>query len=473
MKHIHFVGIGGIGMSGIARVLLEMGYTVSGSDIKETRMTKKLEALGASCFIGHRGENLGDADTVVVSSAININNPEIMEARQKGVRIVRRAEMLGFLMKDRISIAVAGTHGKTTTTSMIATMLEYNKFDPTVVIGGELNDSGSNAKLGFDPYLVAEADESDASFLYLRPTKAVITNIDSDVNLNVMPYAACNFDYEQTMEKIVQNFQEFIRRMPDHGSVVLCYDNENVRKILPSIDKKITTYGFSPGADYQIDEVALAQFCSTSTVRFRGKPIGELRLRVPGRHNVLNALASTIIGLELGLDFNRIALSLLAYEGVQRRFQVLGERSGIMVVDDYAHNPSKIRAALHAARTGCRKRVIAVFQPHRYTRTRFLFEEFTESFYDADILIVTDIYSAGECPIVGVKGENLAAAIAKKAHHCDVVHVPKSDEILGYLRKIAMPGDIVITLGAGDICTVAGKFYSELAQSRLNYAATG
>lgn len=473
MKHIHFVGIGGIGMSGIARVLLEMGYKVTGSDLKESRILKKLETLGAKCYIGHRAENIGDADTVVVSSAISPNNPEIVEAQAKNVRILQRAEMLGHLMKNRVAIAIAGTHGKTTTTSMIATIFEYSGLDSTVVIGGELNDIGSNAKLGSDPYFVAEADESDASFLYLWPFMAVVTNIDSDVNLNVMPYVAYNFDYEKTMEKIIQNFEEFINRVPSDGSVVLCADNENVRKILPRIYRKRQTFGFSRDADYRADQVKLSMFCSSSIIQYKGKVIGELKLRVPGRHNILNALAATVIGFEVGLNFKEIKSALYLFEGVQRRFQMLGEVSGILVVDDYAHNPSKIKAALHGARTGWNKRVIAVFQPHRYTRTMFLFEEFTEAFYDADILIVTDIYSAGECPIVGVKGENLANMIKKKAKNLEVLYIPRSEDVLSYLHKISVSGDLVITLGAGDISKVAYKFCKELKKRELNYAATG
>lgn len=473
MRHIHFIGIGGIGMSGIARVLLELGHRVTGSDLKESRITKKLEMMGARCYIGHRAENIGDSDVVVVSSAIPSKNPEIVEARSRDIRIMQRAEMLGYLMKNRVGIAIAGTHGKTTTTSMISKVMTHNGLDPTVVIGGELNDTGSNARLGCDRYLVAEADESDASFLHLEPKISVITNIDSDVNLNVMPYCAYNFDYELTMKKIVQNFQEFIGRLPDNGKVVLCTESPNVQKILPGIAREPVTYGFSSSADYQAERVRLARFCSSSYVRYRGEVMGELCLQVPGRHNILNALAAIAIGREIGLTFEQAQTALGAFRGVQRRFQIIGEESGILIVDDYAHNPSKIKAALHAARTGSSRRVIAVFQPHRYSRTRFLFEEFSTAFHDADILIVTEIYSAGERPIVGIKGESLAEKIRSKSQDTQVVYIPRTEEVLSYLDKIASPGDLVITLGAGDICRTAEEFHHLLKKHALGYAATG
>ncbi|MDQ7822691.1 MAG: UDP-N-acetylmuramate--L-alanine ligase [Candidatus Eremiobacteraeota bacterium] len=473
MRQVHFIGIGGIGMSGIARVLLEKGYRVTGSDIRPSSMMRKLEDLGASCFIGHSGQNIGSADVVVVSSAIPEKNPELVEARRRQIKVVQRAEMLGFLMQSVYGIAVAGTHGKTTTTSMIAAVLEQNGLDPTVVIGGELNDIGSNARLGHDPYLVAEADESDASFLHLSPRMAVITSIDSDVNLNVMPYVACNYDYDLTMKKIIENFKAFIERLPGDGNVVLCIDNENVRNLYPSVGRRKISYGLSPDADIRAEEITLAEFCSTSKISFKGKLLGNLHLRVPGRHNVQNALAAIAIGLELGFSFEGIRKALHAFPGVQRRFQILGEASGVLVVDDYAHNPSKIKAALHAARTGWGKRVIAVFQPHRYSRTRFLFDEFSGAFNDADVLIVTDIYSAGEQPIVGMRGETLAEYIAQRAPHVEVLSIPKNDEVIAYLAQFAAPGDLVITLGAGDICRVAEKLCERLNMRHIQYAATG
>lgn len=464
--------MGGIGMSGIAKVLLEMGYTVSGSDLKVSHMLKKLELLGARCFIGHSADNVGDADVVVISSAIPEKNPEIVEARRRDIPVIQRAEMLGVLMRDKNGIAVAGTHGKTTTTSMIAAVLEHNGLDPTVVIGGELNDIGSNAKLGKDHYLIAEADESDASFLNLNPRIAVVTNIDSDVNMNVMPYAACNYDYESTMSVITQNFIRFISKVPDNGVVVLCTDNDRIREILPEVKCQAITYGLE-GGDIHVKDVSLHEFCSTSTVVYQGEVLGRLELRVPGRHNIQNALAAIAIGLRLGLSFKGIADALWSFEGVQRRFQILGEVNGVRVVDDYAHNPSKIKAALHAARTGSRRRVVAVFQPHRYSRTRFLFNEFTGAFNDADVLVITDIYSAGEPPVVGIRSEILADAIAKASPHLKVVHIPRCDDVLPYLLKTSEEGDLVITLGAGDVCKVAEKLHYQMKKSDLELVATG
>ncbi len=459
MRHIHFIGIGGIGMSGIAKVLLEMGYTVTGSDIKPSRMAKKLELMGAKCSIGHQAGNVGNADAIVISSAIPEHNPEIQEARRRDIRIMQRAEMLGYLMSCRMGIAVAGTHGKTTTTSMIAAVMEHNALNPTVVIGGELNDIGSNAKLGRDTYLLAEADESDASFLHLIPRIAVITNIDSDVNLNVMPYAACNFNYDRTMEVVKENFRHFAAGVPDEGKVVLCIDNELVRTFLaPRVRRKIT-YGFHPDADIQARDMELVRFSSRAEVYYRGKLMGTLVLKVPGRHNIQNALAAIAVGMELGLSFDAISSALYAFEGVQRRFQILGESAGVLVVDDYAHNPQKIMAALHAARTGARNRVVAVFQPHRYSRTRFLLDEFAGAFHDADEIIVTDIYPAGEEPIVGIKGEIVADRIREKVRNARVIHIPRIDDLVPYLLDITREGDIVITLGAGDICKVAEKLH--------------
>jgi UDP-N-acetylmuramate--alanine ligase len=473
MRHIHFVGIGGIGMSGIAKVMLEMGYKVSGSDLKASHMTKKLELLGARCFIGHDGQNIGDADALVVSSAIPEKNPELVEARRRNIRVLQRAEMLGYLMGSKIGIAVAGTHGKTTTTSMIAKVLEYNGLNPTVVIGGELNDIGSNAKLGRDSYLLAEADESDASFLNLTPRIAVITNIDSDVNLNVMPYSRCNYDYDATMKTIVENFIEFIDKVPDDGLVVLCRDNASIREILPGIKKRCITYGLDEEADLRAENISLESFGSTCTVKFRGETLGRLELRVPGCHNILNALASFAVAMELGFSFKGMRDSLSDYLGVQRRFQILGEVNGVMVVDDYAHNPSKIRAALHGARTGGRKRIVAVFQPHRYSRTRFLFKEFLEAFEDADVVIVTDIYAAGEQPIVGVRAERIVEDLRQRWPEKHFIHVPRIEEVITYLHQSTRSGDLVITLGAGDICKAAEKFYYQIKKSELNFAATG
>ena len=455
--HIHFVGIGGIGMSGIARVLLDLGYSVSGSDLRCTRLTEQLKERGATIFEGHRATNVRDADMIVVSSAIRPDNPEIVAAREAGMPIYQRAQMLGYLMRSRYGIAIAGTHGKTTTTSMIALLLEYNEMNATVVVGGELNDIGSNAKLGTDRYLVAEADESDASFLHLEPSLAVITNIDSDVNLGAEAFRDAGYDYDKVMTRVVECFEAFLARLPSNGLAVLCTDNERVRSILPRVKRRVVTYALDYPADFTAREVRLEEFHSSCMVYYREKRLGHLHLQVPGRHNIQNALAAIAVGMELGIKFQDVRKALEAFCGVQRRFQVYGEHSGILVVDDYAHNPAKVKAALHSARTGWKKRVIAVFQPHRYTRTRFLYEEFLGVFDQADRLIVTDIYAAGEEPIVGVKAENLADDIRNRGGHPDVIHMKTLNEVVDYLEHNLKPGDLVLTLGAGDVNTVAQK----------------
>jgi len=463
-QRVHFVGIGGIGMSGIARVLLQMGWTVSGSDLKQSQLTANLQDLGATIFIGHAAENVANADIVVLSSAIKPTNPEVVAAQERSLPIYGRAELLGFLMRQRFGIAIAGTHGKTTTTSMIAILLEANDLRPTVLIGGEVNDIGSNAKLGVGPHLVAEADESDASFLDLDPKIAVITNVDSDVNLSAPPFAGLNFDYEATMQKINEMFLEFMHRVPQDGKLVLCWDQDNLRTLIPQVDRPYVTYGLEPGADLTATHICLEGFGSTSCLTLRGQEVGILRLRVPGRHNIQNALAAIAVGLEVGLPLARILAVLESFEGVQRRFQILGEYGGVTVVDDYAHNPAKVKAALHAARSGARGRVIGVFQPHRYTRTKFLAHEFATSFEDADVLLVTDIYSAGEVPIVGVKSEMVMELVRRHGKPLQIVHTPGQKEVIDYCTRECLDGDVVITLGAGDVGSWGARLCDFLAQ---------
>ncbi len=463
MKHVHFIGIGGIGMSGIAQILISKGYTVSGSDLKRSHITDRLALAGASVYVGHSAANVFGADTVVISSAISEKNPELAFARENGLEVMQRAQVLGFLMQTQKGIAVAGTHGKTTTTSMISSVMRYNKLDPTVVVGGELASISSNASIGSGSYLVAEADESDASFLHLSPMHAIITNIDSDVNLNVEPYASCHNDYEQVMKTISRVFLEFTDRVCDGGAIVLCSDSEYVRKILPSISRPYITYGIKHDADFRAEDIVLSDYCSVSRIYCKSSFLGELKLRVPGRHNVQNALACIAICMEIGLDFDAIAAALEVFGGLKRRFDVLGNMNGIMVVDDYAHNPSKLRAAVHAAKTGNAKRVIAVFQPHRYSRTRFLMNELSEAFYEADILVVADIYSAGEKVDPEINSSDLASLIKKKSPNVDVHYIPERKDILHWLLANAEKGDVVITLGAGDICNVSEMFYSKLS----------
>lgn len=463
-QNVHFIGVGGIGMSGIARVLLEMDWRVSGSDLKSSSITGGLEEMGARIFVGHRPENVEGADIVVLSSAIPEDNPERKEAERRGLEIVERSQMLAFLMRQKFGIAVAGTHGKTTTTSMIAKILDHAQLRPTVIIGGEVNDIGSNAKLGGGHHLIAEADESDASFIYLEPKIAVVTNIDADVNLSAAPFKDLNFDSERTLARVEEMFGIFAERLPEDGRLVLCWDHPRVRALGGRIDRPQLTYGLEEGADLTVRHLQLDGLKSQCEVVYRGENLGRLQLKVPGRHNVSNALAAIAVGLELGLSIVSILRALSAYEGVQRRFQILGETGGVTVVDDYAHNPQKVAAALHAAKVAVAKtggRVLAVFQPHRYTRTKFLFEDFSNSFSEADVLLVTDIYSAGETPILGLRVEHLVEAISGKSPGVEIYHTPGEGDVLRRLSLLARPGDLVITLGAGDVGKWGDRFLSQ------------
>lgn len=460
-QHVHFIGIGGIGMSGIARVLLEMGWKVSGSDLRSSSITGGLEEMGARIFVGHRAENISGADVVVLSSAIPNENPELQEAVRRDLKLISRSEMLSFLMRQKFGIAVAGTHGKTTTTSMIAKVLEAASLRPTVIIGGEVNDIGSNAKLGGGYHLVAEADESDASFIHLEPKIAIVTNIDSDVNLSAKPFCDLGFDSDATLTRVQEMFEIFANRVPSDGRLVLCWDHERVRKLASKVDRPILSYGLDEGADVTVRDLVLDGLNCRADVVVHGEVLGKLDLHVPGRHNVANALAAFCVGLEVGIPAEDILSALRGYDGVQRRFQVLGEINGVTVVDDYAHNPQKVAAALHAARTAVAKtggRVVAVFQPHRYTRTKFLYDEFCSSFQDSDVLLVTDIYSAGEPPILGLRAEALAADILKTTPQVETYHTPKESDVVHRLDLLCRPGDLVITLGAGDVGRWGSRF---------------
>ena len=467
-QHVHFIGIGGIGMSGIARVLLEMDWKISGSDLKSSSITGGLEEMGARIYVGHRAENVVDADIVVLSSAIPEENPELVEARRRGLHIIERSEMLAFLMKQKFGIAVAGTHGKTTTTSMVAKVLDLADLRPTVIIGGEVNDIGSNAKLGGGTHLVAEADESDASFIHLEPQVAIITNIDADVNLSAAPFRDLNYESAATMGRVEEMFEIFARKVPDDGRLIMCWDHPRVRSLGAKVDLPKLTYGFHEDADLTIRDLQLDGLRCRGDVVYRGETLGALQLNVPGRHNVSNALASIAVGLTLGLPTATILAALAAYEGVQRRFQILGEAGGVTVVDDYAHNPQKVAAALHAAKTAIAKttgRVVAVFQPHRYTRTKFLFEDFCSSFSDCDILLVTDIYSAGESPILGLRVENLMDGITTHSSSVEAYHTPKEADVIRRLAMVTRPGDLVITLGAGDVGRWGSKFLAQASST--------
>lgn len=460
-QHVHFVGIGGIGMSGIARVLLEMGWKVSGSDLKSSSITGGLEEMGARIYVGHRAENVVEAEIVVLSSAIPNENPEVQEAYRRGLKIVQRCEMLAFLMRQKFGIAIAGTHGKTTTTSMVAKVLDAAALRPTVIIGGEVNDMGSNAKLGGGYHLVAEADESDASFIHLEPKIAIVTNMDSDVNLSAEPFRDLDYDAEETMVRVKEMFETFSNRLPQDGCLILCWDHERVRELATKVDRPKITYGFSPEADLTVKDLVLDGLKCRADVVFQGEVIGVLRLNVPGRHNVCNALAALAVGMSIGIPPVDCLAALAKYEGVQRRFQILGETNGVTVVDDYAHNPQKVAAALHAAKTAVAKtngRVVAVFQPHRYTRTKFLYDEFLTSFDDSDVLLVTDIYSAGEPPILGLRVENLVEDISRHSPQVEIHHAAKEIDVLRRLDSLCRPGDLVITLGAGDVGRWGSRF---------------
>jgi len=453
IERIHFVGIGGIGMSGIAEVLLNLGYKVSGSDLRASEITERLAGLGGEIFFGHARENVIQADVVVTSSAVHDDNPEVVEAHERLIPVIPRAEMLAELMRMKYGIAVAGTHGKTTTTSMVATVLSKGGIDPTIVIGGRLNSIGSNARLGQGQFLVAEADESDGSFLLLSPTIAVVTNIDAD-----------HLDFYSGIEEIKDTFVEFINKIPFYGLAVLCLDNGNVADILPRVRKRFTSYGLSAQADFRATEVRLSGFTTSFVAHHKGVRLGEITFSMPGAHNVLNALAAVAVAMELNIPFETIRDGFASFGGVGRRFQMKGGVNGIMVVDDYGHHPTEVRATLGAAKSGWDRRLVVVFQPHRYSRTKELFEEFVKAFHDADVLILTDIYPAGEAPIEGVSAEGLASSIRRHGQR-DVSWISDREKLCEHLERILQPGDILLTLGAGNVWQIG-----ETMLERLNAA---
>jgi UDP-N-acetylmuramate--alanine ligase len=450
IQHVHFVGIGGIGMSGIAEVLLNLGYQISGSDVKESEVTRRLQTLGCTVAYGHRRENVKEADVVVVSSAIRPGNPEVEVAEERLIPVIPRAEMLAELMRMKVGVAIAGTHGKTTTTSLIATVLAAGGLDPTVVIGGRLNSIGSNARLGQGDFLVAEADESDGSFLKLMPTLAVVTNIDPE-----------HLDHYRDIDEIKEAFLSFLNKIPFFGLAVLCLDHPNIQSLIPRLKKRFTTYGLTTQADFQAKEIEFDGLFTRFDVLHRNQEVGRLELRMPGLHNVYNALATVATAFELSIPFRVIQETLGDFGGIQRRFQIKGEKKGIMIVDDYGHHPVEIMATLRAARRGWKRRIVVVFQPHRYTRTQTLFNEFLKAFYDADVLVLTDIYPAGEDRIEGVEAKGLCDGIREYGHK-NVTYVPNKKEIVGHLLNVVAPGDLVITLGAGDIWQISEELVNRL-----------
>ena len=439
LRHIHLVGIGGTGMCGIAEVLLNLGYEVSGSDLQENEATERLARAGATIYIGHSADNLGQADVVVISSAIKEDNVEVVRAKALKIPVIPRAEMLAELMRMKYGIAVAGAHGKTTTTSMTALVLEAGGYDPTIIVGGRLNTIGSNAKLGEGDFIVAEADESDRSFLYLSPFIAVLTNIDEE-----------HLDHYGNLDEIKKTFINFANKVPFYCPVILCLDDPNLQSIIPGIERKIITYGFSPQADIQARDFNFVNFSSSSTLYAYGKKLGRLKLNVPGKHNILNALAATAVGLDLEISPRTIFTALENYTGTGRRFELKKIIQDIMIIEDYAHHPTEIKATLEAARTGWDKRLVVVFQPHRYSRLSRLMNEFATSFNQADILIITEIYPAGEDPINGVNGQALYEEI-KRFGHKNVIYEPVLTKLPDLLSSLLIPNDLLLVLGAGNI----------------------
>lgn len=455
-QHIHLVGIGGSGMSGIAEVLLTLGYKVTGSDQQASDTTRRLEELGGRIFIGHHESQIGEAQVVVISSAVSPQNPEVTAAKAKQIPVIPRAEMLAELMRLKFGVAIAGAHGKTTTTSMVANVLAQGGLDPTMVIGGKVNALGSHARLGRGELLVAEADESDGSFLRLSPTIIAVTNLDRE-----------HLDHYGSMERIYESFLEFINKVPFYGLAVLCADDQRLRGLFPNIVKRYYTYGLSESdgvtPDFRATDIVAKQGGSEFRAFFRTRNLGPFRLAVPGIHNVSNALAAIAIGVELDVPVDLIRKALAAFTGVERRFHIRGESNGVMVVDDYGHHPTEIKATLAAAKQGWpERRLVVLFQPHRYTRTRDLLEDFSKAFQDADRLFLTEIYAASESPIPGVSGARLAEAI-RAVGHPPVTFVERKDQLTDQVLPQLKAGDLVITLGAGDIWKTGPALLEKLA----------
>jgi len=443
-ERVHFIGIGGYGMSAIAKVMLEMGYHVTGSDLAQQELTEKLAANGARVYIGHEAAHVQGADLVVYSTALSKDNVEMKRAGELNIPVIHRSQMLARLMNERKGVAVAGAHGKTTTSSMISLVMERCGQDPTYIIGGEIMNVGSNAKAGKGEYVVAEADESDGSFLQYRPSVGIVTNIEAD-HLE---------HYDGDFNKLKQAYAKFLSQVKEDGIAIVCQDDPEIRELIPMIKSEVVTFGIDADADYMATDIALGDRKVSFRVKHRGQQLGDVTLSVPGRHNVYNAMATIITCLKAGLTFGEIAEAITEFSGAKRRFQVLGEIGDILVIDDYAHHPTEIQATISAAKaTG--KRIIAVFQPQRYTRTYFLFDQFSRAFPEADEVIITDIYSpAGEQQIEGITSAKLVELIRQNSNP-NVCHIPTKEEVLDYLQGRVKPGDLVITMGAGDIWKAA------------------
>jgi UDP-N-acetylmuramate--alanine ligase len=447
IDRVHFVGIGGIGMSGIAEVLLNLGFKVTGSDLRKTETTERLEQLGAQIFYGHREENVHGVDVVVISSAVKSDNHEVQKARELFIPVIQRAEMLAELMRIKYSVAVAGAHGKTTTTSLISSVLGHANLDPTCVIGGKLNSLGSNAKLGSSKFLVAEADESDGTFLLLFPTIAVVTNIDLE-----------HLDFYKDIHEIKNAFLTFLNKVPFYGLDIICIDNSNIQSLIPQLKRRYMTYGLSKQADLRAENINYKGVKTSFKVIYKGEDLGDIDLSLPGIHNVVNALAACGVGIELDIPFEIIKEALKGFSGIQRRLEIKWDGS-IKLIDDYGHHPTEIRATLSAIRKMWKGRIVVVFQPHRYTRTKALMHEFVTSFNEADVLIVTEIYPASEEKIEGVTGKVLSEKIRASGHK-NVMFALTKEDAADKVLKLAKSGDVVITLGAGDIYKIGERLKS-------------
>jgi UDP-N-acetylmuramate--alanine ligase len=455
IQRIHFIGIGGIGMSGIAEVLLNLGYQVSGSDLRHSPVTARLAAMGAAIAEGHRAENIAGCEVVIVSSAVPRNNPEVVAAHAQHIPVIQRAEMLAELMRLKYGIAIAGMHGKTTTTSMVAAVLAGGGLDPTVVVGGRVDAMGSNARLGKSHYLVAEADESDRSFLKLSPILAVVTNIDRE-----------HMDCYRDMQDVEETFLQFMDSVPFYGAVIACNDNDDLRRLLTGVQRRTLTYGLREDSDFLIANLQCGRSGASAAlsrfkVSYRGQDLGEFELRVPGVHNVSNATAAIAVGIGLDIPLEHIRTALAGFSGVDRRFQLIGSADGVTVIDDYGHHPTEIRATLAAARQCGFARVHVIFQPHRYTRTQLLLDEFATAFRDADSLLVLDIYAASEKPIPGITAELLANRITEAGGQ-EALYVPSFAEAADLAAATAQPGDMILTLGAGSVYQLAPQVLEKL-----------
>lgn len=455
IKKIHFVGIGGAGMSAIAKVLLQMGYTVTGSDLNQSETINKLKEIGAHIFTGHSRENVCDAEAIVISTAISEINPEVQSAKEKGIPVFHRADIIAQLMLQYQGIAIAGAHGKTTTTAMTAVMLEHAGVDPTIIIGGEVDYLHGSAKLGTSKYLVAEADESDGSFLKYSPQIAVVTNIEND-----------HMDFYKTMENILHTFNKFLHNLPnDTGVGILCFDNAYIRDLAKNLQRPYISYGIEHDAQYMARNICTQGIITTYDAYHDGELLGTIKLNIPGKHNVANSLAAIVVGVTVGLTFLQIAAGLAQFQGAKRRFQTKARLNGVWIIDDYAHHPTEIATTLVAARQTEPKRLICVFQPHRYSRTQFLREEFGRVFTPSDILIITDIYAAGEQPIPGITGEVVKEEVERQTD-MQVIYIADKDKIARYLSEIVESGDLVMTMGAGNVYRVGEELIELLVQKQ-------